>query len=90
MEDIILTQQNELKIIGGDFAVANSEQQEVAALLIANSGWYKAHPLIGANLPRLINAKADSSSIKREVKVQLQLDNKDYELIKNKIKLKIK
>lgn len=87
MEDILTDKNNDLQVVKGDFATGASEMQEVAAILMANQGEYKEFPLIGANLIRSINSKKTRSDIEGRVKIQLALDGKDYNEIKNQLKI---
>jgi len=50
MEDFKLDENNDLKIINGDFVIAESTLQHQEHILIAHKGEYKKHPEIGVGI----------------------------------------
>lgn len=86
MKDVLLDENSDLRIVAGDFAIGASEMQEVGLILSTNQGEWKEQPVIGANLVTKIRSNADSVRLERMLRIQLKLDGKDYEKIKNKIK----
>jgi hypothetical protein len=87
MRDILLDENNDLKIVNGDFAVGESEMQEVALILSSNQGEWKEHPVVGANLVTKVRSNTNDPRLERTLRIQMKLDGKDYEQIKNKIKM---
>lgn len=85
MKDILLTEDNDLKIINGDFDVGESEMQEVGLILQSTQGEWKESPLLGPNLFRFIKAKTNKAEIEREITLHLGMDNKDFKTLKTKI-----
>lgn len=85
MKDILLTEDNDLKIINGDFDIGESEMQEVGLILQSTQGEWKEFPLLGPNLFRFIKAKTNKAEIEREVSLHLGMDNKDFKTLKTKI-----
>ncbi len=85
MNDILLNEDNSLKIINGDFDTGESELQEVALILQSTQGEWKSSPILGPNLYRFINGKTSKSEIEREVAIHLAIDNKDFKTLRTKI-----
>ncbi|WP_086984806.1 MULTISPECIES: hypothetical protein [Elizabethkingia] len=73
MNDLIL-KDGELSIVNGDFEIGESSQQEIENILIAFKGEYKQHPLLGAELQKMLKARNTRQGITREVNEQLQYD----------------
>lgn len=90
MKDILLNENNDIKILAGDFAIEESEMQEVALILQSTQGEWKETPIIGANLFQFMRSKVDMNAIVARVKLHLELDNKEYGDIKEKIETNIK
>jgi hypothetical protein len=89
-KDFIQDIDGDLKINNGDFVIGESEMQEVAAILEMSQGELRNDPLIGANLTTQIRSVENVEKIKRLISVQLELDEKDYDDIKEKIELNIR
>lgn len=85
MKDFLLDDNNDLKIINGDFDIGESEMQEVGLILQSTQGEWKEFPLLGPNLFRFIKAKTNKAEIEREVSLHLGMDNKDFKTLKTKI-----
>lgn len=86
MKDILLNENNEPVIIGGDFRTGKSELQEVAIILQLRQGELKSDPILGVNLQHFIKSKENRTAIERKIRIQLQRDGKRYEDIVNNIK----
>lgn len=76
MNDYILNDTGDLKIEGGDFAVAESIQQETKLLLISKKGEWKNQPLVGANIQQYLKQREGITDAIREGKIQLKNDGK--------------
>jgi hypothetical protein len=85
-KDILLDKDFDLLIENGDFVIGDSEAQEVGIILSISTGELKSDPLIGANLIQFIRGNASKDTIEKHVRAQLELDDKDYDEIKDKIK----
>lgn len=90
MKDIALTKDYDLKVVGGDFIINESVLQEVDNILSSAQGNFKSNVLIGANIHQLINSKVLEREVQNRTKVQLALDNKDYEEVKSLIEINLK
>lgn len=86
-KDIVLDSEFDLKIVNGDFVIDESETQEVALILSISQGELKSDPLIGANLIEFIRGGKDKVKIEKHIRSQLELDDKDYDDIKENIKI---
>lgn len=81
-KDILLTVDNDLKIAAGDFVLDESELQEVGIILQMSQAELKSDPFIGANLTTMVRDVTNKEKIKRHIQTQLELDEKDYDAIK--------
>lgn len=84
-EDILLNEENDINIVGGDFAIGRSLLQEVAIITKLKSGELKSDPLLAPNLIQLINSKAKQNDIEQRLRIHLARDGKDFEEIKKYI-----
>ncbi len=87
MKDIKLNNVNDLEIIGGDFVIGESELQEVGVILQLNQGELKSDPLCGMNMHKYIKGKGVSVELEKNLKIQLERDDKNYEQIKKALQL---
>lgn len=76
MNDIIVSETNDLTIFAGDFAIGDSTSQEVEAILMSFQGWWKQFPLIGCGAPSYIASPGECESLRRQAQIQLQSDGK--------------
>lgn len=83
-KDILLDENNDLLIKNGDFAVGESEEQEIKMILQAVKNDYKQFPELGVDLVRQINKSGSERTLKQLIKLNLRADNKEY----NKITIK--
>ncbi|MEO0075648.1 MAG: oxidase [candidate division WOR-3 bacterium] len=72
-KDLLLDENNDLKIENGDFVIGQSDQQHIELILRSAPGHWKQHPLIGADLTKMLNAPL-SLYEKQQIKVALQAD----------------
>ena len=86
---ILITENNDLEIIAGDFSIGDSLLQEVGFILQSQQGNWKSDPLVGANMVELIKGKHNRTAIEKRIKIQLERDNKDYDTIKKLLKLNV-
>ena len=70
--DILLNEDNDLVIAGGDLAVGLSDEQHIQHILQAAPGHYKQWPLLGANAVAFVGGRSDE--LKREARLQLLSD----------------
>ena len=84
-KDILLDDNNDLKIINGDFDYGDSEIQEVGLILQSTQCEWKMTPTLGPNMYRFIKSKASKSEIESTVAIHLAIDNKDFKTLRTKI-----
>ena len=89
MNDILLDAQNDLLFKNGDLAIGESEMQDVGLILQSNQGQWKGEPVIGTNLVKEIRGGENPLRRERNLRIQLKLDGKNYDAIKNKLKVRI-
>lgn len=82
MKDMLQDENFDLRIVGGDFLVGESEVQEVANILTSMQGNFKSSPLIGPNLTQLMMSNVKNREIRSRVKIHLAMDNKNYDDMK--------
>lgn len=70
--DILLDDDNDLLIEGGDLAFGDSNYQHIKHIMQAAPGHYKQFPTLGAKAQNFINGS--SPELLREVKIQLLAD----------------
>ena len=86
-KDFLLNRDNDMIIKDGDFLTGESYFQEVAMILSLNQGDLKSQPMLGPNLVQLKKMNASKLDIQKRVRIHLAQDSKDYEDVKNNIKL---
>jgi hypothetical protein len=72
-KDILLDDDYDLQAKDGDFVVANSDNQNVELLLLANPGDFKQSPLVGFGILQMQNGKLTAEA-KRKMNLALSQD----------------
>lgn len=67
-------QGNDLLIIDGDFAIAESDTQHVADTMNAFPGWWKEDPADGIGVLAYFNGPNTAQTLKRSIQMQLTSD----------------
>jgi hypothetical protein len=67
-------QNNDLLIVNGDFAIAESDSQHIADTLNAFPGWFKEFPQDGIGVFDYYNSSGREQVLKRNIQIQLQAD----------------
>lgn len=88
MTDILLDNDDNIRIENGDFVVGDSLDQEVSILLRMMKGELKEDPVLGCDLIRLINGNVTQIELKQLIKLQLARDGKSYDELKERIILR--
>lgn len=73
-KDILLTEDNDLRIENGDFVVGFADMQHVDHILKAHPGEYKEHPQIGVGVQKYLKTTGQEQKLKRELRIQLAYD----------------
>ena len=84
-KDILLNQENDIDIIGGDFVIAESLLQEVAIITNLKSAELKSDPILGPNIIQLLKSNVKQNEIEQRLRIHLARDGKDYNEIKKYI-----
>lgn len=84
-KDILLDDNDDVRIENGDFVIGDSLDQEVGLILRLNKGELKEDPIVGCDLIRLIHSNISESELKQIIKIQLARDGKSYEELKERI-----
>lgn len=87
MKDILLDETGDLLFKNGDLVVGESELQDVGLILRTNQGEWKETPIIGANLVKEIRGNENKLKRERNLRIQLKLDGKNYDDIKNRLRI---
>lgn len=74
--DILLDENNEDKIEGGDFAIGDGILDDCSIILSLNTGSLKSDVMLAPNLIRMINSNISPTEIKQQIKLHLNRDNK--------------
>jgi hypothetical protein len=90
MTDFVIDSENDLIIQNGDFAVRDSLTQDVAIILELAQGGLKSDPILGPNLVQMMRGIGNQERIARSVKLHLARDNKDYNNIKEMIRIYVR
>jgi hypothetical protein len=81
MMDIALDADQDLKIIGGDFAVEESTNAHQRALLLSTKGDYKQNPTVGVGLVTFIDDEG-ANNVMRAVALEFVRDGMDAKNMK--------
>lgn len=74
MTDFFLDDDLDLTIVNGDFALSDTEVQDIDLIINSQKGAWKEHPLTGVGIHQLIKSRATEVRIKRDINEQLTLD----------------
>lgn len=70
----ICLQYNDLFIDGGDFIVAESDEQHIIDTISAFPGWWKENPTDGVGLFQYLKSSGQEQLLSKNIKIQLQSD----------------
>ena len=83
MFDLILDETNNLKIVNGDLAIEQSDDQNISAILQAKKGQFYQYPLLGYGIQDKLNGPFIKQIEKKAIRQELRRD--DYEVIELRI-----
>lgn len=90
-QDIQLTDTNDLKVVGGDFQIAESDNQHVSLLAATSAGQWKQYPAAGMGLVRFVLGESnDVTKMLHIVDVQLKADgvvSKTVKFVNNQLQI---
>ncbi|GIM53749.1 oxidase [Capnocytophaga cynodegmi] len=73
MQDILLDNNNDLKIVNGDFDIGVSDYQQQKLIVATHKGEWKEHPEVGVGITQMI-ADDRYTEMLIEIKKQLEYD----------------
>ena len=71
MKDFII--EEDLLIVGNDFALQEADQQNLQHLLLSQKGSYKEFPILGVGIKKFINSPDATSRLRLENEIDKQL-----------------
>lgn len=77
MTDLLLDDEYDIAIDGGDFVGADSEEQHQQLILVASKGSFRESPLTGVNISQYIKTRftqIDIDKLKQQIRLQFQYD----------------
>jgi len=75
--DLILDSNNDLTIENGDFAIGESDSQNIQAMIQASKGQFYENPLFGYGILSKINSPVRKAAEKRALRQEAKKDNYD-------------
>jgi len=76
--DILLDENGDDQIKGGDFAVGDGTLDDCFIIFKLNTAALKQDPILAPNLVSMMNSTASNDDMKRAISLNLQRDNKKY------------
>lgn len=73
-KDILVNDENDLVISGGDFLCGNSNVQHADHIITAQPGEYKETPQLGLGVILYLKTHTTETKFKRDLRVQLNFD----------------
>ena len=80
-QDVTYTPDYDLQFDGNDFAIGDSDEQEVQSLIVHAPGNFKQTPTAGAGATQFFGSPFGNATIIRIVREQLKADNKVIQFI---------
>lgn len=77
--DIELDNTDDIEIENGDFAIGDTTEQEVEAIIRSYQGYWKQFPLIGCAAPSYLGSPGNCEPLRRQIQIQLQSDGKQLQ-----------
>lgn len=79
--DILLTEENDLRIENGDFVVGESTRQHQNLILLADKGEFKQFPTVGVGILRYLEDN-DTDNLAREIRTEFNKDGMNVKEIR--------
>lgn len=80
-KDIMLDENMDLRIVNGDFVVAESSYQQQKILLLADKNEFKENPTTGVGIETYLDDE-EPADMHREIRLQFAKDGMDVKSIK--------
>ena len=65
---------DDLLIVNGDFAIAESDEQHIKDTLQADKSWWKQYPDEGVNIFAAVAGPSDTQALEKKITIQLDID----------------
>lgn len=75
MKALTLTDDFDLSVRNGSLEIASTDEQNAWLILLSCKGEWKEYPFLGAGLQKYLHALSSDSDIRRQIKLQLSLDD---------------
>ncbi|MGB0522389.1 MAG: hypothetical protein ACPGJS_05485 [Flammeovirgaceae bacterium] len=72
--DILIDENNDPIISGGDFLIGESTQQHQKLLLVSNKGQFREHPAVGVGINEYLLDDDANTSLFNEIDTQFKVD----------------
>lgn len=79
--DILLDENNEDLLVDGDLSLGDGTLDDCYLIFRLNKGGSTQYPMLGPNLQKMINSPARPTELKQELRLNLEMDGKDPNLI---------
>lgn len=80
-EDLVLDLNNDLIIDNGDWAVSQSDDQNIEAILLAEKGQFYQFPLLGYGIIRRLYGPFDKLTERKAIREALKRDNYNVKVL---------
>jgi len=79
--DLVLDLNNDLKIEDGDFAIGQSDDQNIEAILLAEKGQFYQFPLLGYGIKRKLYGSFYRLKERKLIREELKRDNYNVKVL---------
>jgi hypothetical protein len=80
-EDLVLDLNNDLIIEDGDWVIAQSDDQNIEAILLAEKGQFYEFPLLGYGITRRLFGPFDRLTERKDIREALRRDNYNVKVL---------
>jgi hypothetical protein len=74
-KDLFLDSNNDLTIQNGDWAILQSDDQNIQAIIQASKGQFYQYPLLGYGITARLNSPVQKAKEKRDIRQEMNRDN---------------
>jgi len=79
--DLILDSNNDLILENNDFAIGQSDDQNIEAIMLAEKGQFYEFPLLGYGIRRKLNGSINILTERKLIRENLSFDNYNVKLL---------
>lgn len=80
MEDFKLDKNMDLSIKNGDFAIGDTDQQNIELLLLSHKGSFKEYPILGVGITDYLKSPEIISRLRLENEINNQLEYDNFQV----------